>query len=198
MRRVAPRPPGLLLTTLPATLLSLVLVAGCTSSDDDPAEPETTGSAQAQSSSVKGTAKFNSISGKLAKQRRGALKTKVVEAVDAWIDAAYLGDYPRTAFPGAFKRFTAIARNDARRAASTMSNQKIGGQLEAVRASKRNLRIDALAVRNKPAGATVRVQLELQLTGEVERTDRIVGSLYLSKGKKKWRIFGFDMERRQQ
>jgi hypothetical protein len=181
-----------------APLLAAVLASGCTGDDPSP-EPgnEPARSQESGPPSAKTQATIEVISGKLAKQRRRPLRRKVTEVVDGWVEAAYLGDYPRSDFGKAFSAFTPLARREARRASGLMSNHKIGGRLESVRATKRQYRIDALAVDNKPAGVTVRITLGLALAGEVERRDKVTGRVHLSKVDNKWRIFGFDVERRQ-
>jgi hypothetical protein len=73
-----------------------------------------------------------------------------------------------------------------------MSNADIGGRVDAVRATARRLRIDALAVHRRAVGVTAHVHLAFRTSGQVQRRYRVSARLYLTRTDAGWRVFGFD------
>jgi hypothetical protein len=184
-----------------ATAASLVLVAGIGAcSSDDGSDPESTPeSSPATTEAAPGIPTKSTIGfvkGKLKPDRRKQLRLRVTKAIDEWIDAAYVaGDYPRNDFSDAFKTFSKGAAALAKRDKGLMSNADVGDRVDTVTAKARRLRIDVLADKGKAAGVTARVVLLLQLDGEVQRTDRIAGRLFLGYGGSAWQVFGYDVKR---
>jgi hypothetical protein len=181
-----------------ATATSVVLMGalGACSGDDDsePGGGDTPGSTAAPSTPTQ--AAIGAVKGKLAPDRRKQLLRRVTKTVDQWIDAAYVGgDYPRSDFSDAFAIFTKDAARLAERDRGLMSNAKVGDRVDSVTATTRKLRIDVLAHKGTAAGVTGRFVLVLELDGEARRTDRIVGSLFLTFTNKKWRVFGYEVKR---
>jgi hypothetical protein len=76
-----------------------------------------------------------------------------------------------------------------------MSNAALGDRVDSVTAKKRELSIDVLADRGRPAGVTGRFVLVLKLDGQVTRTDRIAGRLFLRRGHGGWKVFGYEVKR---
>ena len=181
-----------------AALTSLVLVAvlGACSDDGSDAGPGDDSAAPAEASpGIRTTVAIGTVSGRLAKKERARLRRQVGAAVDRWIDAAYVGgDYPRTDFSRAFRGFSKDAAALAQRDRRLMSNAAVGERVESVTATARKLTIDVLAARGRAVGATGRFVLVLDLTGEVQRTDRIAGRLFLSPPGG-WQVFGYDVKR---
>jgi len=143
------------------------------------------------------------VDGALPKGAREPLRARVTAAVDAWIDGAYGGDYPRTDFSGAFASFTKEARVRARADSALLSNTRIGGRVESVVPVQRRVVLDVLAVEGKAVGVTAKVRLAFDVTGPLTndrtRTDRVTGALFLtydrSGGAPGWRAFGYDLTR---
>ncbi len=136
------------------------------------------------------------IRGSLGADDRSRLKERVTASVDAWLDGAFVaGDYPRSDFRDAFSSFTAGAASDARSDSVLMSNAEIGARLDAVVAKTRRLRIDVLANKGRAVGVTARFVLGLDLSGEIDRRDRIAGRLFMSYQGGGWRVFGYDVDR---
>ena len=140
------------------------------------------------------------VSGRLDKQARPRLRKRVTKVVDDWFDAAYVaGDYPRSDFADAYPHFSRGAGREATGDAALMSNAAIGARVDSVRATKRRVRIDVLAVERRAVGITARFVLEMRLTGKgglaEGRKDRIAGSLYLSFRNGSWTVFGYDVNR---
>jgi hypothetical protein len=182
-----------------ATAASLVLVAALGACSDDESDPEG-GAPSAESSgaapSIPTRATIGKVSGRLERDRRQGLRKRVTRAVDAWIDQAYVaGDYPRTDFSDAFAAFSKDAARLAKRDRRLMSNAEVGDRVESVTAKTRRLSIDVLANAGRAAGVTGRFVLVLKMDGEIRRTDRIAGSLFLGNSEKGWQVFGYDVKR---
>ena len=180
-----------------ATTLLLALT-GCSgfgarkpASDDGSSSPSSASSPPLATHTTMGV-----ISGRLDNAARERIKAKVAAVVDDWIDAAYVGgDWPRSDFGKAFPHFSTRAARDAEQDAGLMSNQRLGERLENVEATKRRLRIDVLAVRGRAAGVTARFVLGMHLAGQVNRSERVAGSLFLTWRDGDWQVFGYDVQR---
>lgn len=194
-------------TTLLRTVLALVLatalattVTACSpvgergppSSREEPASP----GGASEPPTLETRATIGNVEGRLDTERRDKVKTAVTEVVDAWLDAAYVaGGFPRTDFDDAYPGFSSGARNQARSDSALMSNEENGDRVESVVATKRRLRIDVLAVRTKAVGVTARFVLTMDLTGEIERSERVAGSLFMTWRRGGWQVFGYDVKR---
>ena len=179
-----------------AALLALTLATGaCSGESEDPAAPATSASTSAPPEpEIRTTVELGRITGKLPGPARKRLVHDVREVVDGWMAAAYLsGDYPRRAFGDSWPGFTRGARDEAHRERALMSNQDIGAKVEEVRAKRRHLRLDVLAVNQHPVGVTARVLLVFATTGRVERAVRVQGRLYLTRTERGWQVFGYDI-----
>ncbi|GAA5148993.1 hypothetical protein GCM10023340_23610 [Nocardioides marinquilinus] len=191
---------------LAAALAGAVLAtSGCSGGHDladldgpqsEPAAASATPDAQPPALPTRATVR-SVVGGRLDESTRERLKSQVTGVVDRWIDAAYLGDYPRADFDDAFAVFTANVRDQARGDRRLLTNATVGERVDAVRATRRRLVIDVLADGDRAAGVTARFKLGLQLTGEVERRERVTGDLYLTYQRGAWRVFGYDVERGQ-
>jgi hypothetical protein len=184
-----------------AATLSLVLsFAGCSGDDgDDRGEPEAEPSTSATAKepvAIPSRVEVGEVAGRLGKRPARQVAADVAEVVDRWLDAAYVaGDYPRSKFGDAFRGFTKDAAALAARQRGLMSNQAVGDDVDSVTATRRVVRVDLLAPGGKAAGATAHVKLVIKMTGKVDRTDQVRGSLVLTRSGSGWRMFGFDVER---
>ena len=52
-----------------------------------------------------------------------------------------------------------------------------------------------LAVKRRAVGVTARFVLGMELAGEVNRAERVAGSLFLTWQDGGWQVFGYDVER---
>jgi len=186
------------------TLASSVL-AGCSGDEVDAGGPAPTGETSAPTPTptpepVVTNATITRVDGDLADGGRDRLRDRVLVAVDAWIDGAYGGSYPREDFSEAFASFTDAAAKRAVDDEDLMSNATLGDRLDAVLPVRRRLRIDVLGVDGRAVAVTAQVVLGLELSGEITRRDRIAGSLYLTYEKSGtapgWRVFGYDISRK--
>lgn len=170
-------------------------LAGCSGGDDDEPGSEAEGGTSA-ASGVPSRVEVGEVAGRLPKGPAHDVAKDVAAVVDRWLDAAYVaGDYPRSDFRDAFPGFTADAARLASRHPGLMSNQAVGEDVDGVTATRRVVRVDLLAPKGKPAGATAHVNLVIELSGDVERTDQVRGRVVLTRSKNGWRVFGFDVER---
>lgn len=176
------------------TVVVGVVLAGCSEGGDGPDGPDGQGGGpggeDTQSLSVLGK-----VRGNLDDAQAEQVLAEVTEVVDAWIDAAYAGDYPRTDFADAYASFTPGARSRAEAQAAVMSNAEVGGDVDGARVIDRSVTVDVLGAKGKPAGATARIEVSVELTGGVERTDQVTGRLMLTPGNDGWQVFGFDVSR---
>jgi hypothetical protein len=184
-----------------ATLaLALALsLAGCSGDDGDEPEPDAPAAGSsappAAAPPLETTATIGRVTGSaFPDAKRETLKKQVRAIVDQWVDGAYVGgSWPRTEVADAFGGFTAGARRAATNDLRLMSNADIGDRVTAVRATKRVLRLDVLAVRKRAVSVTARVELRFTTTGEVARTETVRGRLFLTRGKQGWEVFGYDV-----
>lgn len=192
---------------------ALVLVAGLSSCSGDESvlnetAPTSTTSAPAQEPPVTPlvtTTSIDRVDGRLAREPRARLRTRVASALDTWIDGAYGGSYPRDDFSGAFDSFTQRAARRAERDEDLLSNASVGLEVDDVRAVRRRIRLEVLAVEGAAVAVTARVDLAFELSGEITRRDAIVGQLYLTFDRPRagsgdapgWRVFGYDLNRRE-
>lgn len=181
-----------------ALTLALGLGVGACNSDDDPGEP----SAEAPSGTpsepaertVATTVSFGEVTGRMDRATRQQLAQRVQAVVDGWTQAAYLGgDYPRRAFADAWPGFTRGAQEQARHDRDLMSNQDIGDRIDGVTPRRSVLVLDVLAVKGHPVGVTARVRLGFRTTGDLERTVRVTGRLFLTRTDGQWKVFGYDV-----
>lgn len=194
-----PSRPGRLGRTTATAALGLALtasLAACTGGDEpEGAEPPGTRAAAPGPPPVVTVTTLGKVVGQLDPKRRARLKTQVTAVVDAWTDAAYLGDFPRTDFSKAFPGFTKGAAAEASADGGLMSNKRFGPDLERVVATRREVVVDALAVRRRAVTATARFVLAMTLDGGVHRRERVRGRLFLTYDKGAWRVFGYDVNR---
>jgi len=175
----------------------LIALSGCSGDDGDggpDGEPGSSNGTQPGPPPLPTHTTMGVVSGKLADDNRARLKKKIAAVVDDWFDAAYVGgDWPRSG--NTYPHFSARAAADAKRDGALMSNARLGKRLESVEATKRRLRIDVLAVRRHAVGVTARFVLGMELAGELNRAERVAGSLFLTWEDGGWQVFGYDVQR---
>lgn len=185
--------------TAASVLLTLALSASaCTGDGGDPedsdAGPSSGGTSATEPAALQTRATIGKITGRFPAGDRDRLKEKVEAVVDGWLDAAYVGgDYPRTDFDDSFPGFSDGAADDARRDRDLMTNASVGGRIEGVEATKRRLRVDALAVNRRAVGVTARFVLDFDTTGQVARSERVKGRLFMVYRDGDWQVFGYDV-----
>lgn len=150
------------------------------------------------------TVRIARVDGKLDPSRRAILETRVGGAVDAWIDGAYEGTYPRDDFAEAFTSFTRGAARRAKQDADLLSNAGVGLKVDDVRVVRRRLNLDVLGVAGRAVAVTARVDLVFELIGDITRRDTISGRLFMTfeksssgAGPAGWRVFGYALNRKE-
>jgi hypothetical protein len=183
-------------------LVLAVVLAACSGGGDDtttnpPADaggPSTDTGPDAPPPPLTTTVQIGRVSGKLPDGKRAKVGDQVAHAVDAWFDAAYVGGtYPRTDFSASWPGFTSGAAADASKDKRLMSNQDIGTDISAVRATARRVSVDVLAVHGKAEGATARCVLKFKTDGDVRRRVEVSGRLFLTPSPDGWQVFGYDV-----
>lgn len=170
----------------------LVLSAGACSGGGSDADSDDAAPGDGSSETVPGVptdAAFGKVTGKLRSNHRAPLRRQVTTTFDSWVDAAYVGD-AANAFTVFTKGAAALARRDR-----LMSNGELADRVDSVTATSRKLTIDVLAHDGRPVGVTGRFVLVLELEGQVQRTDRIVGRLLMRRAGDGWQVFGYDVKR---
>lgn len=186
-------------STVTALLVLALAAAGCAGDDggDDASDPSSSpGTGQAAPPEVKIRARVGTLAGELPRKRRRAVARDVGRVVDRWFEAAYLGgDYPRVGFKDAWPGFTSGANAQARHDRRLTSNAQLGERIDGVRATNKVVTVDLFSPERKPAGATARFRLVFRTTGHAERRVLVTGRLLLTKVKKRWKVFGFDVKK---
>ena len=183
-----------------AILSAALSVAACSGDDGGPADAPPSGGAGASTATdnasppVETRAALGKVRGKLPEGKRSKVRQQVAHAVDEWLDAAYVGgDYPRNDFSTSWPGFTTGAKADAEGDKALMSNQDIGTDISAVKATARRVYVDVLAVRGHARGATARFVLKFKTDGDLQRKIEVSGRLFLTPSPDGWRIFGYDV-----
>jgi hypothetical protein len=177
-----------------ATAVAIALVAGlgaCTGSGSDSDDADPAPGAESSAPGIRTTATIGKVTGKLRRDQRAPLRKKVMATFDSWVDAAYLSGGDGDAFPGFIKDARALAKKDG----AQMSNAALWDRVDSVTATRRELSIEVLADKGRPAAVTGRFVLVLELDGQTTRKDRIAGRLFLRRGHDGWKIFGYDVKR---
>jgi hypothetical protein len=181
-----------------ALTLALGLGVGACSGDDDAgapaAESPSASPSRAPERTVETKVSFGQVTGRMDRPTRKRLARQVGGVVERWTRAAYLGgDYPRRAFRDSWPGFTRGAQQQARRDRALMSNQDIGRRIDGVKPRRSVVVLDVLAARGKPSGVTARVRLGFRTTGDLQRTVRVSGRLFLVRIDGRWKVFGYDV-----
>ncbi len=195
-RRPRPAARAALATAFASVLVSTVTACSDAGDGSDASTEPSSSSRPDEPPALATKASIGKVNGRFDADRRKHVRERVTASVDAWLDGAFVaGDYPRSDFRDAFSSFTAGAASDARSDSVLMSNAEIGARLDAVVAKTRRLRIDVLANKGRAVGVTARFVLGLDLSGEIDRRDRIAGRLFMSYQGGGWRVFGYDVDR---
>lgn len=184
---------------------ALLVLSACSSgSDDTPAPAAGPSSATSTGGATPGAtatapalvAKPGTIVGALPAAQRTQAVAAIGKVVDGWVSAAYVGgDYPRTDFANAYPGFTKGAAASARRD-PLLSNRQEGGSIESVTVQRTVAKVDLVADRKSPIGATARVRLLFTTTGAYARQVRVIGRLFLTPSAgDTWQVFGYQIRK---
>lgn len=194
-------------TSTAAVVAALALtVAGCGGSDSSsPAAPKPSSSSEAPSAAPKPVAttlRVGEVAGivqphnrKVFLQHRKRSLVRVGNAVDEWLDGAFVGvHYPRRSFPHAFASFSHDAKRDALKQQRLLTNRELSRKIDGVVVKRRAVSVDFLAPQGHPVGATARVHLRFKTTGHRKKTVSVTGRLFLTRDSHgAWQVFGYDV-----
>ncbi len=172
--------------------MTVLAVAGCSSSQPErpPAAPSSAPSDTGEPVAPT-RARIGVVRGKLPAAARRRVVDDVQRAFDTWVDAAFLGSYPRTDFDDAYPGF-AVAAADRARKEGLMSNADVGAKLDSATPLLRRVYVDALAVGRRPVTATARFTFVEHVVGpKIDRRERREGRLLLTKTGGGWQVFGY-------
>lgn len=219
----APRGAAPLAGSVAAVALVLAGLSGCTSEAAPPDTP--TPETGEQTAPLRVSAPVTRVAGRLSDRDRLAVRRQVEALVADYVSAAFLdpGVAPDELFPGFTDGATRLARArgavlsradldadpDPAAGPDDASDEGAVATIEVVRAEAP---VNVLAPRGRPAGATARLDLTLEVTpppGDDEEADarddtepepqsqdvRLRGRLLLTPVGQGWRIFGFDVTR---
>lgn len=131
------------------------------------------------------------LTGRLDDAGRKQLTEAVTKVVDHYLDAAYLGDFPRTDFGAAFSDFTEGARSRAKGDLDLLTSTALSARIDEADATSRQVRLDILSPKNAPAGVTATYTLAFTTRGELDSTQTVSGSLDLTPEAGTWKVFGY-------
>ena len=187
-------------------LLALVLSLGlalpmsaCTSDDREPGASESpTSTAPGQtlrSSEVRLETRVTRVAGRLPEKRRTQVGKGIGRTVAAYLDKAYLRDYPMRGPGAAFAGYTAGARQQARKDQRLLTGRGLKGA-RSVSVTDAAAYVALLAPGRHVVGATARLEVDLRVeTKRGAEKVRVRGRLLLTPTPKGWRIFGYDVSR---
>ena len=179
-------------------VLAAGLLGGCSGSDDEPQSgptPAPSLSTSVGSEPDEATAVgIGTVTGRLPKAEQREVADQVGAVVDRWYDAAYLGgDRSQTGGPSwaaAWPGFTRGAAAQARHDADLTSERR--SDAGEVAAGSKAVRVDLLAVHQRPSAATAHVFLRYPVG---DRSVRVTGRLYLTPSGTGWHVFGYDLSK---
>lgn len=170
-----------------AVLLVSVALGGCTS---DPPEPP-----GSQPSSESAALRVRTVHGaaNLTPGARADAEGAVGDVLSGYVVRAFLGDYPREDFVGAFESFTGDLARDAAGDIDQLTANRFG-EAESVRATRLDADLSFVAEDSDVIGATasVRFAFEATVDGE-ERPLSMRGRLMLVEDDGAWSVFGYDV-----
>ena len=173
-----------------AAVLAFGLVASlaaCTGGDEDDTADDVTPTPTPTAEAVALHVGRLGVRGDLSDRARSRVHEGITTSVEGYLQAALLGDYPRSDFTLA--GFTKGAAQDARRDLDVLTG-KAFADAESVTAKALKADVVVLAPEGRPAGATAKIRFALDVDG-VPVVVR--GRLLLTPDQGTWRIFGYDV-----
>jgi len=138
------------------------------------------------------------VNGRLRPVKVARVERQVGAAVAAYLEDAFLGDYPRRDFSSALEGFSPGSRRLARADLALVTNAAHGQDTQAVTARAHRIRLDVLMARGFVAGLTARIRLVFveQRTSGADRRVAVTGRLLLNRNRRgAWQIFGYELSR---
>jgi len=172
-------------------LVPLFAVGACSSSEPSTSPDPTSSATVASDPTVVSVA---SLTGKLDDAARSGVSEAVATVVSDYLDAAYLGDFPRADLSGAFGSFTAGAKARAVKDQDLLTSAALSDQITSATETAGTVALDILASRGQAAGVTARWTLTFDTEGALASTQTVRGSFDLTPVEGGWQVFGYDVE----
>ncbi len=139
------------------------------------------------------------LRGGIKRRQWPVLRRVIARPIASWIDGAYAGSYPRASYATAFQGWTPDARRLAKHDRLITTNAAVGKRLVALVVDRRAVKLYVFASRGRTGGATAQVKIGLtgQRQGGALHSYAVTGRLYLLRDGGHWRIFGYDLSRRE-
>ena len=189
-RRASARSPRLatrgFVATLLAVAITMALVTACTSEGSGPSGTDTT-SAALRVTTVAGSG--------LSEATRAALESEVSDVLARYVEAGFLGDYPRGDFVRGFADFTSGAAEQAVGDIDVLTAARFE-DASSVRATDLGAKLSFLVVDGEAVGATAWIDFTFAIDGgATPKTAALAGRLVLDVRDDRWSVFGYDVHR---
>ncbi|QIK67125.1 hypothetical protein G7072_12920 [Nocardioides sp. HDW12B] len=188
-------------------------LAGCTSPAESADTPTPQSGEAAEVAAPEVSAPVTRVAGRLPDRDRLALRRQVEELVSRYVLAAFVdpATAPADRFPGFTEGATRLARTQG--AVLSRADLEEAGEPVVVQVVRVEAPVNVLAPRGRPAGATARLDLTLEVASPEDDTAsasasgsptastsgpervRLQGRLLLTPVGQSWRVFGFDVRR---
>ena len=186
--------------TWAGVLLSLALLAGGCSGNDDPGDansPSPSSSLQdptaAPTFKVEPVLKVGTVVGPVSKKRQESAEHQISRAVMRWIDRAYLSADQSTV-RHAFAGFSQAMKKRAFHDREVMSNAGLSG-ITRIEPSSLRVTTDYLGVKGRPVGATSRILLRYKTVGDERHHLTIGGRVSWIHDPNGWKVISYDVHR---
>jgi hypothetical protein len=189
--RGSPRSRGLgtrrRLAALVAGFVASTLVAGCTTDESGPPEPD-----QLQDAALRVTTL--PVAG-VDEETRAELESEVGDVLAGYVVGSFLGDYPRGDFVQGFADFTNRAAGYAVVDIEQVTAVRFA-DATSLRATRLEAELSFLVLGGEAVGATAWVDFEFEVVDEGEvTTATLTGPISLDRRGDRWAVFGYRLKR---
>lgn len=175
---------------LAATLLIVVMtgtLAACTSGSSEPSDGQSPSTAALRVTTVPQPG--------LDEGARARLESEVSDVLARYVQAAFLGDYPRGDFVQSFEDFTSGAAQQAVGDIDVLTADRFA-TASSVRATALGTRLSFLLVKGEAVGATAWIEFAFDVDDQgTPTTVTLEGRLMLDRRDNRWSVFAYDVSR---
>lgn len=186
--------PGALATLSVVGVLATTL-AGCLAAGDavDDETPDGADTSLVTGDELQVRTSITRVHGELAAGPRRQLERQAEHLLEGYLSAAYLKQRPTAGYRSAFPGFTADARELALHDVETASDGAYQWA-EGISPLGATASLSVVAAKGRPAGATARVLLRVEVSDDRRKREVTVrGRLLLTPAGERWEIFGYDL-----
>jgi hypothetical protein len=176
-----------LLADLLGLSMTAILLAGCTSHDSGSSDPP---------SSNEVALRVDTVHGKgLSEVARARLESQVSDVLAHYVDAGFLGNYPRSDFVQSFADFTSGAAEQAVADIDVLTAARFQ-DASSVRATDLGAKLSFLVVNGQAIGATAWIDFSFAVDDHgTPKTAALDGRLMLNRRGDRWSVFGYQVNR---